>query len=55
MSDMSDHGDDERDETRSAGRGMLVDEDLAEAKREAMAQVMEATLREKRRSEWTPE
>jgi AbrB family looped-hinge helix DNA binding protein len=40
--------------TRSAGRGMLVGEDVSEAKREEMAEEMEEDLREKRRSEWTP-
>lgn len=44
-----------RKATRSAGRGMLVDEDTSTEQREAMAEEMEAEIREKRRSEWTPE
>ncbi|ELZ33788.1 transcriptional regulator, AbrB family protein [Halorubrum distributum JCM 10247] len=43
-----------RKATGSAGRGMLVDEDVSEAKREEMAAEMEAEIREKRRSEWQP-
>ncbi|CCQ32975.1 transcriptional regulator AbrB family protein [Halorhabdus tiamatea SARL4B] len=43
-----------RKATQSAGRGMLVDEDISEAKREAMAEAMAAEIREKRRSEWQP-
>lgn len=41
--------------TRSAGRGMLVDDDVPEGKREEMAEEMEAEIREQRRTEWTPE
>ena len=41
-----------RKATQSAGRGMLVDDDLSEEKREEMAEEMEADIREKRRSEW---
>lgn len=40
--------------TRSAGRGMLVDDDLSAEKREEMAEAMEAEIREKRRTEWQP-
>jgi len=43
-----------RKATGSAGRGMLVDEDVSEAKREEMAAEMEAEIREKRRSDWQP-
>lgn len=44
-----------RKATRSAGRGMLVDDDISEEAREAMAEEMEAEIREKRETEWTPE
>ncbi|QLH81391.1 AbrB/MazE/SpoVT family DNA-binding domain-containing protein [Halosimplex pelagicum] len=44
-----------RKATHSAGRGMLVDDDISEEKREEMAEEMEATIREKRRTAWTPE
>ena len=44
-----------RKATRSAGRGMLVDEDVSEAEREAMAEEMEAEIRERRRTDWLPE
>ena len=40
--------------TQSAGRGMLVDDDLPEQKREEMAEEMEAEIREQRRTEWQP-
>jgi AbrB family looped-hinge helix DNA binding protein len=43
-----------RKATRSAGRGMLVDDDVPEEKREEMAREMEAEIREMRRSEWQP-
>ena len=43
-----------RKATRSAGRGMLVDETVPDEKREEMAEEMEAELREKRRTEWQP-
>ena len=43
-----------RKTTRSAGRGMLVDDDVSDEQREAMAEEMEAELREKRRTEWQP-
>jgi len=43
-----------RKATGSAGRGMLVDEDVSEEKREEMAAEMEAEIREKRRSDWQP-
>jgi AbrB family looped-hinge helix DNA binding protein len=41
-----------RKATRSAGRGMLVDDDVPEEKREEMAEEMEAEIRELRRTEW---
>lgn len=41
-----------RKATQSAGRGMLVDDDISAAKREEMAEEMEADIREKRRDEW---
>ena len=41
-----------RKATQSTGRGMLVDEDVPTEKREAMAEEMEAEIREKRRTEW---
>jgi AbrB family looped-hinge helix DNA binding protein len=44
-----------RKATRSAGRGMLVDDDVSEAKREEMAEEMEAEIREKRQTTWQPE
>lgn len=40
--------------TRSAGRGMLIADDVPEGKREEMAEEMEAEIREKRRAEWQP-
>jgi AbrB family looped-hinge helix DNA binding protein len=43
-----------RKATRSAGRGMLVDDDIPEEKREEMAEEMEADIREMRRTEWQP-
>jgi len=43
-----------RKATRSAGRGMLVDDDISAAKREEMAEEMEAKIREKRADEWQP-
>jgi len=44
------------DENRDdAGRGMLVDEDISEEQREAMAEEMVAAIREKRRTDWLPE
>jgi len=43
-----------RKATQSAGRGMLVDEDISDEKREEMAEEMEADIREKRQSEWQP-
>jgi AbrB family looped-hinge helix DNA binding protein len=43
-----------RKATRSAGRGMLVDDDIPEEKREEMAEEMEAEIREMRRTEWQP-
>ena len=41
-----------RKATRSAGRGMLVDDEVPEEKREQMAEEMEAEIRENRRTEW---
>jgi len=43
-----------RKATQSAGRGMLVDDDIPEAKREEMAEEMEADIHEQRRTEWQP-
>jgi AbrB family looped-hinge helix DNA binding protein len=43
-----------RKATRSAGRGMLVDDAVSEEKREEMAEEMEAEIREKRQTEWQP-
>ena len=43
-----------RKATRAAGRGMLVDDDVPDAKREAMAEEMEAEIRDKRHEEWQP-
>lgn len=44
-----------RKATQSAGRGMLVDDEIPEGTREEMAEEMEAEIREKRRTEWAPE
>ena len=41
-----------RKATRSAGRGMLVDDEVPKEKREQMAEEMEAEIRENRRTEW---
>lgn len=41
--------------TRSAGRGMLVDEEVSDEKREEMAEEMAADIRERRRTEWAPQ
>jgi AbrB family looped-hinge helix DNA binding protein len=43
-----------RKATQSAGRGMLVDDDVPEAKRKQMADEMEAEIRENRDTEWQP-
>jgi AbrB family looped-hinge helix DNA binding protein len=43
-----------RKATQSAGRGMLVDDSVSDEKREEMAEEMEATIKEKRQSEWQP-
>jgi len=43
-----------RKATRSGGRGMLVDDDVPDEKREEMAEEMEAVIRERRRTEWQP-
>lgn len=44
-----------RKATRSAGRGMLVDDEVSEGEREEMANELAANIREKRRTEWQPE
>jgi len=44
-----------RKATRSAGRGMLVDETVPEEQREEMAAELESDILEKRRTEWNPE
>ena len=44
-----------RKTTRSAGRGMLVDDNVPAEKREEMAEEMEADIRANRETEWTPE
>jgi AbrB family looped-hinge helix DNA binding protein len=44
-----------RKANRSAGRGMLVDEDVDESTREEIAEELEADIRERRRTEWVPE
>jgi AbrB family looped-hinge helix DNA binding protein len=44
-----------RKATQAAGRGLLVDDDVSEEQREQMADELEAEIREKRRTEWTPE
>lgn len=44
-----------RKATRAAGRGMLVDDDVPDSKREEMAEAMQSAIREKRRTEWTTE
>lgn len=43
-----------RKATQSAGRGMLVDDDLPAEKREEMADEMASDIREHRRTEWQP-
>ncbi len=43
-----------RKATQSAGRGMLVDEEVPAETREEMAREMAAEIREKRRDEWSP-
>jgi len=52
--EMTEDGIKVRKATQSAGRGMLVDDDVSEAKREEMAEEMEAEIRENRRAEWQP-
>ncbi|WP_136688343.1 AbrB/MazE/SpoVT family DNA-binding domain-containing protein [Halorhabdus amylolytica] len=52
--EMTEDGIKVRRATRSAGRGMLVDDSVTEEKREEMAKEMEAEIREKRRTEWQP-
>ncbi len=41
--------------TRSAGRGMLVSDDVSAETREEMAKEMAAEIREKRQTDWQPE
>lgn len=43
-----------RKATRSAGRGMLVDDDVSEEKREEIAKELEREIRERRRTDWQP-
>lgn len=43
-----------RKANQSAGRGMLVDDDVSAETREEVAATMEAELREQRREEWQP-
>ena len=43
-----------RKATRSAGRGMLVDDDVSEEMREEIAEEFQRQLREKRRTDWQP-
>jgi len=43
------------EEISDAGRGMLVDGDVSEEQREAMAEEMATAIREKRRTDWFPE
>jgi len=52
--EMTEDGIKVRKATRSAGRGMLVEDDVSEEKREEMAEEMEAEIREMRRTEWQP-
>jgi AbrB family looped-hinge helix DNA binding protein len=44
-----------RKATGSAGRGMLVDDDVSAETREEMAEAMIDEIRERRRTDWTPE
>jgi len=44
-----------RKATQSAGRGMLVPDDVSDDTREEIARELEASIRDKRRSDWTPE
>ena len=44
-----------RKANRSAGRGMLVDDDVSAETREEVAAAMEAELRENRCDEWQPQ
>jgi AbrB family looped-hinge helix DNA binding protein len=44
-----------RKATQSAGRGMLIDNNASDAEREAVAEEMEAEIREQRRTDWKPE
>lgn len=41
--------------TDDAGRGMLVADDATRSERERLARAMEATIRTKRRSDWSPD
>ena len=53
--DVGDDGIVLRKASRSTGRGMLVDEDTPEEKREEMITEMSDAIREKRQTEWLPE
>lgn len=44
-----------RKATRSAGRGLLVDDDTSPEQREAMAEALEEEIRDRRRTDWQPE
>lgn len=44
-----------RKATKSAGRGMLVDDDVPQSDREDMAAELEAEIRSNRRTKWSPE
>lgn len=39
---------------RSAGRGLLVDDDVSTSQRERMAEALTATIRERRATAWDP-
>ena len=52
--ELTDDGIQVRKATRSAGRGMLLDEDVSDEKREQVAEEMEEEIREKRRTDWQP-
>jgi AbrB family looped-hinge helix DNA binding protein len=51
----SDDGITVRKVTKSAGRGMLVDDDVSSEKRKEMAEEMDEMVKELRRSKWSPE
>ena len=52
--ELTDDGIRVRKANQSAGRGMLVDDDVSAETREEMAAAMEAALRENRRDGWQP-